>query len=123
MSENHAGRPALPELHPDAVAVSAFRALPNGVGRQYTISEAQSKGQAIRASLHRASGIGFVKATGHEGGPCGCYAVLDILNADDEPVQEFCIPTARAFHWWYRHLHLRVVDVEAEVAKYYAAKG
>ncbi|WP_433357655.1 hypothetical protein ACQP25_44690 (plasmid) [Microtetraspora malaysiensis] len=102
----------LPELHPDAVAVTAFRGV-NGVGRAYTISEAPSGARAIRASLHRARGIGFVKATTHDrsgDGPCDCYAVLDILDKNDEIVQDFCIPTARAFRWWYRHLHLRVAS-------------
>lgn len=119
MSAALAARSALPELPPDAVAVSAFRALRDGTGRQYTVTEDLSKGQAIRASLHRAKGIGFVKATGHDDGPCDCYAVLDILDANDDIVQDFCIPTRRAFEWWYRHLDLRVVDVKAEVAKYY----
>ncbi|MFD9950809.1 hypothetical protein ACFWYW_58715 [Nonomuraea sp. NPDC059023] len=106
MVEIHSGR-ALPDLHPDAVALSAFRALPNGVARQYSISEAESKARAIKASLHRASAIGFIKPSTKD---CtDCYAVLDVLDADDDIVQDFCIPTARAFKWWYRLLDLRVV--------------
>ncbi|SEN88449.1 hypothetical protein [Nonomuraea pusilla] len=106
-------RPPLPELHPEAVAVSAFRGLPDGTGRQYTISEAPSKREAIKASIHRAKAIGFIQATTHreaDSGPCDCYAVLDILDANDEIVQDFCIPTARAFQWWYRHLDLRIAE-------------
>lgn len=98
----------LPELHPDAVALTAFRALPNGVGRLYTISEAPSKARAIKVSLHRARGIGYVKASSTD---CeGCYAVLDVLDAADDIVQDFCIPTVAAFRWWYRTLHLRVAE-------------
>lgn len=120
MSDVHAGQRDLPDLHPDAVAVSAFRALPNGVGRQYTVSEAPSKAQAIKASLHRARGLGFIRPSTRD---CqDCYAVLDILDANDDVVQDFCIPTARAFKWWYSHLHLRVVDVEAAAKEYYAAQ-
>lgn len=111
-------RPALPELHADAVAVSAFRALPDGSGRQYTASEATSgnKWLAINHLLRMARACGYVKPTC---GGCDCYAVLDILNDNDDVIQDFCIPTNRAFGWWYRKLHLRVVDVQAEIAKYY----
>ncbi|SET50400.1 hypothetical protein [Nonomuraea wenchangensis] len=125
MSATIATKPELPELHENAVAVSAFRALPDGDGRQYTVSEpvdSSDPKRVIRRSLRRAWAIGFVRPTTHEDGPCDCYAVLDILDANDDIVQDFCIPTARAFRWWYRLLGLRVVDVEAEVRKYYAAK-
>ena len=110
MGETRMEGRTLPDLHPDAVAVSAFRGLRNGTGRQYTISEAPSRERAIKYSLRVAKAIGAVKATSHEDGPCDCYAVLDILNGDDEIVQDFCIPTAHAFRWWYRHLRLRVAD-------------
>jgi hypothetical protein len=119
-------KPPLPELHPSAAALTAFRGLPNGVGRQYTISEAPTREKAIRYSLRVAWVLGFVKATTHRekaAEPCGCYAVLDILDGDDEIVQDFCIPTARAFKWWYRHLGLRVVDVEKEVAAHYGKQA
>ena len=121
-STTSTGKPPLPDLHADAVAVSAFRALPDGTGRQYTVSESVDSSdpkRAIRVSLRRAWAVGFVRPTGHEDEKCRCYAVLDILDGNDDIVQDFCIPSARAFQWWYRHLHLRVVDVEAEVAKHY----
>lgn len=113
-----AGR-ELPDLHEDAVAISAFRGLPDGTGRAYTVSEptADNKRQAIDHLLRMASACGYVK-TSHGG--CECYAVLDILNDDEEVVQDFCIPTSRAFGWWYRKLHLRMVDIAAEIAKYNA---
>jgi hypothetical protein len=115
-------RAPLPDLHPDAVAVSAFRGLPDETGRQYTVSETTSgnKWLGINHLLRMARACGYVKATSSD---CDCYAVLDILDDSEDVIQDFCIPTSRAFGWWYRKLHLRVVNVEAEVAKYYAAKG
>ncbi|WP_268249398.1 hypothetical protein [Planobispora rosea] len=32
----------------------------------------------------------------------------DVLGPEDVLVQDFCIPTRRAFEWWYRLLDLRV---------------
>ena len=115
-------RAPLPDLHPDAVAVSAFRALPDGTGRQYTVSETTSdnKWLSINHLLRMARACGYIKAS--DGG-CDCYAVLDILNDDEDVIQDFCIPTNSAFGWWYRKLHLRVVDVEAEIAKYRAGQS
>ncbi|MFI6512991.1 hypothetical protein ACIBCT_35780 [Streptosporangium sp. NPDC050855] len=92
----------LPELHPAAAALTAFREV-NGEGRTYTVSEAPGGRGSIVRSLNRARAVGYVKPPERD-----CYAVLDVLNGDDEPVQEFAIPTARAFRWWYRHLRLRV---------------
>lgn len=92
-------------LHPRAVAVSAFRILPNGIdGRAYTISEAPSGRAAIERTLRQARAFGFVADTGQQ----ESYAVLDILDADDSIVQDFAIPTAQAFRWWKRVLHLHV---------------
>jgi hypothetical protein len=34
------------------------------------------------------------------------YAVLDVLDSDGDIVQDFIIPHARAFRWWYRKLGL-----------------
>lgn len=112
----------LPDLHPDAVAVTAFRGLPDGTGRFYTVAEAVSddpkdKWLAINHLLRMARACGYAKATC---GGCTCYAVLDILDSNNDLVQDFCIPTDRAFRWWYRKLHLRVEDVQAEIAKYFS---
>ena len=122
MSDTRMEGRTLPALHPDAAAVTAFRGLPDGTGRPYTVSEqvADNKWLAINHLLRMASACGYAKA------PCGdgsCYAVLDILDDNEDVIQDFCIPTDRAFRWWYRKLHLRVVDVEAEIAKYYGREG
>jgi len=100
-------KPLLPELHPNAVALTAFRALPDGSGRAYTISEAPSRAHAIKFSLRRAWAVGYVRPSTHT--PCDCYAVLDVLDANDEIVQDFCVPSAAAFRWWYRTLDLRAI--------------
>jgi hypothetical protein len=91
-------------LHPEAKAISAFRILPNGEGRQYTISEAPSGRAAIERSLRMAAAFGYVDSAGAP----ESYAVLDILNADDLIIQDYVIPTAEAFRWWKRQLHMRV---------------
>lgn len=122
MSETLVAERTFPDLHRDAVAVTAFRGLPDGTGRSYTVSEAASgnKWLMINHLLRMARACGYVKPTC---GDCTCYAVLDILDANEDVVQDFCIPNNRAFGWWYRKLHLRVVDVEAEIAKYYGREG
>ena len=94
-----------PVLHANAAALSAFRILPDGQGRAYSISEASSGRVAIERSLRIASTLGYVAAAGQES-----YAVLDVLDDQDDIVQDFAIPTARAFRWWKRQLNLRVVD-------------
>lgn len=122
MSETRVQEDTPPDLHPDAVAVTAFRGLPDGTGRTYTVSEAASgnKRLAINHLLRMARSCGYVRPSC---GGCDCYAVLDILNENEDVIQDFCIPTDRAFRWWYRKLHLRVVDVEAEIAKYYGGES
>ncbi|GAA3668065.1 hypothetical protein GCM10022224_035320 [Nonomuraea antimicrobica] len=57
--------------------------------------------------LRTAAHVGYVRPATCPA-DSGCYAVLDILDGDDAQVQEYCIPTASAFRWWYRKLDLRV---------------
>ncbi len=97
----------LPEINANAVALSALRSLPNGVARQYSVAEFDHGAEGIRFWVRRAWAIGFAHPSG---AACtNCYAVLDVLDANDDIVQDFCIPTRRAFAWWYRTLRLRVV--------------
>jgi hypothetical protein len=96
-------------LHPAAVALSAFRILPNGIeGRAYTISEAPSGRAAIERALRQAKALGYVTDASKES-----YAVLDVLDVDDSIVQDFGIPDAKAFRWWKRLLHLHVAEGSA----------
>ena len=97
----------LPEIHPNAVRLSAFRAMPDGSGRQYTVSEAPDAWRAIERITRTAWYVGYLRPSHTE--QCDCYAVLDILDDSDDVIQDMCIPTANAFRWWYRKLGLRVV--------------
>lgn len=99
------------EIHPDAVAVSAFRALPNGAARGYSISAAPSGRQAIVALVMQAQAVGYIKRAEPvaNGLP---YASLDLLDANDDIVQSWAVPTDRAFRWWKRKLHLRVESTD-----------
>ena len=99
------GADAFPPLHPDAVALSAFRVLPNGEGRAYTIAEAESGRNAIDHILRMARACGYVTPSAVDD---DSYAVLDVLDDEDAIVQDFAIPTAAAFRWWKRKLHLSV---------------
>lgn len=95
-------------LHPAANALTAFRALPDGSGRQYTATSWEpDPWRGCEHLIRSAQHVGFVK-TSHPG--CGCYAVLDVLDVNGEIVQDFCITTPRAFRWLYRKLDLRVVS-------------
>ncbi|GGL55330.1 hypothetical protein [Planomonospora parontospora] len=95
---------AIPAVHPDAVALTVFRDH-RGQPRTYTIAEAPGGRGSIERSVLIATKLGFIRVP--EPGQVG-YAVLDLLDRDDQPVQELCIPTRRAFTWWYRTLGLRV---------------
>lgn len=90
-------------VHVDAVALTAMRPV-NGVARFYSVAEADSGRRAIVALFMQAQACGFIKPSNTE----PSYAVLDVLDADDDIVQDWNIPTATAWRWWYRKLHLRV---------------
>lgn len=104
-----------PEIHPDAVRLSAFRAMPDGSGRQYTVSEAPGGRRAIEHITRTAWHVGYLEPS-HIEEVEKCYAVLDLLDDGDGIVQDMCIPTAKAFRWWYRKLGLRVVPEPAQEA-------
>jgi hypothetical protein len=90
-------------VHADAVALTAMRPV-DGVARFYSIAEADSGRRAIVALFRQAQACGFIKPSSTE----PSYAVLDVLDANDDIVQDWNIPTATAWRWWYRKLHLRV---------------
>lgn len=100
----------LAELHPDACALTAFRVLPDGRGRNYTLAVPESGRRGIKHVIRMARACGFIKPPSHE----PSYAVLDVWADPDVAgenwgvIQDFCIPTAEAWRWWYRTLGLRV---------------
>ncbi|MEU6718272.1 hypothetical protein ABZ897_42970 [Nonomuraea sp. NPDC046802] len=104
----------LPPLAPRAAAYTAFRAFTEHRGRQYTVSEPVSGGREAMSRLLRTAGhLGYVRPATCQPGS-GCYAVLDVLDGDDEHVQEYCIPSPQAFRWWYRKLNLRVAHTDGD---------
>jgi hypothetical protein len=93
----------------DSVALSAFRALPDGSGRQYTAATFPAgPWKGCERMIRMAWYIGFLKPSCAT--QCSHYAVLDVLNAEDDIVRDYCIPHGEAFRWWYSKLHLRVED-------------
>lgn len=97
-----------------AVGLSAVRALRNGVARQYTAVEFDRGWNGVEHFIRTLRAVGYVKPAGS----AASYAVLDVLDANDDIIGEYDIPTNRAFAYVKRKLNLRVVDVEAEVARY-----
>lgn len=43
-------------------------------------------------------------------GDHGHYAVLDLIDADDEVIGDWCIPTREAWGWWARAVELRATS-------------
>lgn len=99
----------LPTVHPDARALTAFRVLPDGRGRNYTAAVPERGWVGVERIIRMARAFGFVKPSGHEPD----YAILDVLSDPDigDVIQDYVIPVTpdqRAWHWWYRTLGLRV---------------
>ena len=99
----------LPAVDPRAVALAAFRVLPNGEGREYTATTFPcDPWQGCERMIRMAREVGFVTASKAVDG----YAVLDVLDKDGDVIQDYAIPTARAFQWFKRKLHWVVVPEE-----------
>lgn len=93
------------DLHPAAVGFSAIRGLSSGRMRQYSAVEF-TNGWAGANRYHRMfAGTGSIVASSKE----PSYAVLDVLDADGEIVQDFDVPTATAFQYIKRMLGLTVI--------------
>lgn len=97
------------EMPETAHALTAFRALSDGRGRQYT---ATTFPRDPRAGCEQ-----FIRqALGHVGRwpmehP---YAVLDVLNVEGDVVADFPIPNASSFRWVKQRLGLRVEETDGE---------
>lgn len=90
---------------PDAaVGLTMFRVLPNGEARTYL--NAWASWEDIEHSVRTARAVGYLNDDDAD----GVYAVLDVLDEDEDVLDDYVIPTARAARWWYRHLGLRVQD-------------
>lgn len=94
---------------PSAVALTAFRILPNGEGRQYSATTfPKGPWQGCERTIRTANTFGYLADDGSEG-----YAVLDVLDENGDIVQDFTIIHARAFKWFKRKLNWCVEDDEA----------
>jgi hypothetical protein len=87
-------------LTPEAAALTAVRAV-DGELITYTIADPEQGRPAIERTLNAANALGYLAAP--EGEP---YGVLDILNAQDDIVQDFALPTEEAFTWFENRLGL-----------------
>jgi hypothetical protein len=93
-----------------AVALTAFRALPTGAGCQYTATTFPSDPyRGCEWFARQCLSTGTVVSPAQDG-----YAVLDVLDAEGNSIQDFTIPDARAFRYVYRKLKLRVESRDGE---------
>jgi hypothetical protein len=90
---------------PETTGVGAFRVLPNGTGRNYTVMDVPSW-QSIEWLMRQAEATCGLQPS-HAG--CDCYAVLDLYD-DGSIIADFCIPSSRAFRWWRRKVGWRVEE-------------
>ena len=91
-----------PALDPRAVALTVFRCLPDGTGREYTATTfPQNPLLGCNHMIRQARACGFIAKCE---GRCDHYAVLDVLDDDGDIIQDFCVTTAQAFRWFYRKL-------------------
>lgn len=97
----------------EAVALTAFRELPDGRARQY--SEAWTPGnpwQGCEHFIRTCGALGFIR----DSIPEHAYAVLDAISEDGDILATYDILDARAFRFIYRKLHLRVVETDGRQA-------
>lgn len=92
-----------------AVALTAFRELPDGRARQYTESWAPgSPWQGCERFIRMCGAIGYLR----DSQPEHAYAVLDAVSAAGDILATYDVPHARAFRFIYRKLHLRVAETD-----------
>lgn len=98
------------DLLPEAHALSIFRCLPNGEGRRYSSTwfpKAPWAGCARFVRQCRA--VGWIdEGMGSE----DCYGVLDVLAENGDIIQDFPIPSARAFQAIKKKLGIVVEELE-----------
>lgn len=87
------------------VALTAFRELPDGSGRQYTATTfPRGPWAGCERFVRMCGAVGYVR----DSEPGHGYAVLDAINDDGDILFTWDIMTAKAFRFVYRKLHLRV---------------
>jgi hypothetical protein len=95
---------------PDAVALTLFRILPSGDGREYSATTfPKDPWGGCERMIRTAVAVGRLKAPQAEG-----YGVLDVLNANGDIVEDFTVPDSISFQWLKRKLHLDVVFTDGD---------
>lgn len=90
-----------------AVGLSAFRVLPGGeTGRQYSAVRFTKGWHGVERFIRILRACGYVRPS--DADPKRGYAVLDVLNADEDIIGDYEIPTSRAFQYVKRQLKLTV---------------
>ncbi len=85
-------------VHPAAAAITAFRVLPNGSGRQYTgTTWPNDPWGGVEHAVRTGHKLGFLRPSSTD--PGTGYAVLDVLDETGDVIQDFEITSARAFRW------------------------
>jgi hypothetical protein len=92
-----------------AVALTAFRELPDGRARQYTESWTPANPwQGCEHFIRTCWALDFLR----ESTPEHAYALLDAIDEHGGILETYDIPNAQAFQFIYRKLHLRVAETE-----------
>lgn len=107
-------RDEIPPLHPDAVGYSAFRCLKSGAGRAYSSVEFTSGWADADHFLRQLRAVGYVRASTKD---ADGYAVLDVLDAAGDVIQDYDIPHQRAFAYIKRKLRLVVAGGAEEAGE------
>jgi hypothetical protein len=88
----------------DAHALSMFRILRDGTGRQYTATTfPRDPLEGCEHFIRTGRALGFLSDDAGS-----AYGVLDVLNENGDVVQDFGVRDAKAFQWIKRKLNLRV---------------
>lgn len=103
------GRAMSDALHPQAHALSAFRALRAGNGRCYTATTfPKNPWQGCERFVRMCRKVGWIKDSPEP------YAMLDVLDENGDIVQDYPIPDAASFRQVKAKLHLRLASDDSE---------
>lgn len=101
-------------IPPTATTITAFRPLRNGTGRQYSgTTWPDDPWGGIEHAVRTGMKLGFLRECA-DADPANDYAVLDVLDDNDDIVRDFTITTARAFRWFKKRYGWTVQRDEAE---------
>lgn len=99
-----------PACIPDGVvALGIFRACDHGNGIRYELDMDGAITRTGAVVVLRAAAAAGALHGGHGPEHAHCYAVLDLLNARDDIVDDRCIPDLAAWAWWQRGAIIRAV--------------